>query len=555
MIRHLRIRDFILIDELELELDEGFYALTGETGAGKSVLARAVELLRGGRARADVIRAGAEEAIVEAILEPGPGSSAWPRLREAGLPDGEGQLVVRRVVAAGGRGRVYLNGVLATGAQLGEIVGPLIDVASQHEHQSLGEVRNHLEALDAFGKHGELRERMTAAFEAMRAAEAEVSAAQTDARTRAEREDFLKFQLAQIDEIKPTAGEETELAKERDRLRSAEKLGGAARRGEEALYAGDAAAADAIAGALRELTPLAAIDDQLTPMVRELEEARAQIEDAAFRLRRYADAIAADPERLAAVEERLDALGRLLRKHGPDLVARRAEMAAELAALERHEERRAQAEKQLAQARAEAMAAAHALSEARRKAAKQIVKRVGEGLREMQMAGARIEVHVEAEVERLGPTGIDRVEFLIAANPGEPMLPLARVASGGELSRVMLALKLATADADAVATYVFDEVDAGVGGGVAEKIGRLVREVARHRQVLCITHLPQIAAFADVHLRVEKKAAGERTVQLVERLDGASREKEIARMMAGVEVTAKARAHAAEMLRQARAGK
>jgi DNA repair protein RecN (Recombination protein N) len=552
MIRHLRIRDFILIDELELELDEGFYALTGETGAGKSVLARAVELLRGGRARADVVRAGAEEAIVEAILEPGPGSSAWPRLREAGLPDGEGQLVVRRVVGAQ-RGRVYLNGVLATGAQLAEIVGPLIDVASQHEHQSLGEVRNHLEALDAFAKHRELRERMAAAWDALQAAEAELSAAQTDARTRAEREDFLRFQVAQIDEIAPRPGEEEELARERDRLRSAEKLAGAARRGEEALYAGEQAAADAVAGAVRELTPLVSIDDQLAPIVRELEEARAQIEDAAFRLRRYADGIAADPERLSTIEERLDALGKLLRKHGPELLARRAEMADELQALERHEEHRAHAEKKVTEARAEAMAAAHALSDGRRKAAGKIVKRVAEALREMQMEKARIEVHVEADAERLGPTGIDRVEFQIAANPGEPMLPLAKVASGGELSRVMLALKLATADADAVATYVFDEVDAGVGGGVAEKIGRLLRDVAQHRQVLCITHLPQIAAFADVHLRVEKKASGARTVQLVEKLDGAAREKEIARMMAGVEVTAKARAHAAEMLRRARA--
>jgi DNA repair protein RecN (Recombination protein N) len=552
MIRHLRIRDFVLIDELELELDEGFYALTGETGAGKSVLARAVELLRGGRARADVIRAGAEETVVEAILEPGPGSSAWPRLREAGLPDGEGQLVVRRVIAAGGRGRVYLNGVLATGAQLAEIVGPLIDVASQHEHQSLGEVRNHLEALDAFAKHGGLRERMSAAFEALRVAEAELQAAQSDARTRAEREDLLRFQLTEIDQIAPKPGEEIDLTRERERLRSAEKLAGAARRAEEALYAGDAAAADTLAGALRELGPLCTVDPQLTPIVRELEEARAQIEDAAFRLRRYADAIAADPERLLAVEERLDALGRLLRKHGADLAARRTDMAAELAALLRHEERHAEAEKRVAGARTEAMAAAHALSEGRRKAAQGIIKRVSEGLREMQMAGARIEVHVEADAERLGSTGIDRVEFQMAANPGEPMLPLARVASGGELSRVMLALKLATADADAVATYVFDEVDAGVSGGVAETIGRLVREVARHRQVLCITHLPQIAAFADVHLRVEKKAAGERTIQLVERLDGSAREKEIARMMAGVEVTAKARAHAAEMLRRAR---
>jgi DNA repair protein RecN (Recombination protein N) len=256
------------------------------------------------------------------------------------------------------------------------------------------------------------------------------------------------------------------------------------------------------------------------------------------------------------VEERLDALGKLLRKHGPtvvELLARRAEMAVELEGLERHDERRAEAERRLVRARAAALRASDALSASRQQAAAALAARVAGALAEMHMGSARFEVRVERlEAERLSQSGVDRVEFLIAPNQGEPMHPLQKIASGGELSRVMLALKLATADADAVATYVFDEVDAGIGGGVAETVGRLLREVSRHRQVLCITHLAQIAAFADVHLSVEKRAAGGRTVQKVQRLDDSGREREIARMMAGLEVTAKARAHAAEMLRRAR---
>src|SRR5262249_12789343 len=262
-------------------------------------------------------------------------------------PEGDGQLLVRRVVAGSGRGRVYLNGGLATGAQLAEGVGPLIDVASQHEHQSLGEGANHLEALGAFGRHGELRGRMAATHEELRAAEqglAELTAAE---RSRAEREDFLRFQLRQIDEIAPQPDEDATLLKQRDRLRAAGRLQGAARRSEEVLYAGEGAAADRLAAVVRELAPLGALDEALAPIARQLEDARAAIEDAAFRLRRYADAVAADPDRLTQIEERLDAIGKLLRKHGPtvrDLEARRADMAAELDRIERGAERQAAAE-------------------------------------------------------------------------------------------------------------------------------------------------------------------------------------------------------------------
>jgi DNA repair protein RecN (Recombination protein N) len=463
---------------------------------------------------------------------------------------------VRRILPRSGRGRVYLNGALATAAQLYEIVGPLIDVTSQHEHQSLGEPKNHREALDAFAGLARERAAMAAAWQELRAAEAELQGASGDESARAEREDFLRFQIGQIDELAPRAGEDSELLRERDRLRASARLEAAATQAEELLYGGEGATFERVASALGELVPVSRIDAALAPVVTQLEEARALLEDASFRLRRYRDDVPRDPERLAAIEERLEALGKLLRKHGPtadDVRGRRETMARELNALGASASRREQAAARVAGARAQAEARAGDLSRLRAQAADGLCARVHAALAEMQMQGARLAVALAPAVDGVQAHGRDRVELHLAPNPGEPTLPLSRVASGGELSRVMLACKLVTASADAVATYVFDEVDAGIGGGVAERVGRLLREVSRHRQVLCVTHLPQIAAFADAHLMVQKREHAGRTVQKVRRLDGPARERELARMMAGLEVTAQARAHAADMLRRARA--
>ena len=556
MLTLLRISGFALIDELELPFGPGLTVVTGETGAGKSILVDALGLLRGGRAGADLIRTGRDEARVEAIVELPAGSSARARLvadgRELQLEEG---LVIRRVIARGGRGRAHLGGGLATAADLTATVAGLIDIASQHDQQSLTDPESQLAILDAFAENQALREEMTAAHAAKAAAAAALTSFSADARARAEREDLLRFQLGELEAARPAPGEDEALAAERERLKGAERFFAATARGEEVLYAGDGAVAERLAGVARDLGPLALLDPALAPLGERLAEAQAAIEDVARDLGRYARGIRSDPARLADVEERLFLLQRLCRKHGgtvADLAARQATLARELAELGSFEEGLAARQAAAAAADARATAAAAGLSASRRQAAAQLEKKVSTVLRELGFASARLPVAIDAR--ELGPHGADRVRLLFAPNPGEEPRPLAKIASGGELSRVMLAVKQALARTDEVLTYVFDEVDAGVGGGTAEVIGRKLKRLAADRQVIVITHLPQVAAFADAHVRVTKTAARGKTRVEIVRLDDADRPGEIARMLAGAAPSAEASAHAAEMLRNARAG-
>lgn len=574
MLTHLRITNFALLDDVEVEFASGFNVLTGETGAGKSLLVEAVALLRGGRASADVVRAGAEEARVEAIFEPphGPAADALvERLARAGIAPVDEGLVVRRVMSKTGRGRVYINNVLATAAALGDVAGVLIELAGQHEHQTLGDPAQHLRILDAFGGLDGARAETAAAHARVEAAARALAAATLDERTRGEREEFVRFQLKELDEAKLVEGEEERLKLERERLRSAEKLLSAARRGEDAIYAREGAIAGELGALGRELGELGRIDPELARVGKQLDEARVTLEEAARDLRRYADGLDADPERLAEVEERTDLLMKLLRKHRGDatdvaaLIRRRDALRAELAALGSHEERRAQLAAELEAARASAHKLATALTAERQKAARTLQSRVAAALDELAMAGARLVPSVTAAAardgddealvfdgKRLSSTGWDRVELMLSANKGEEPRPLSRIASGGELSRIMLALKRILSRADEVATYVFDEVDAGIGGAVADVVGRQIRAVAEDKQVLCITHLPQIAAHAATQFRVEKEERDGRVHTIVRKLSAAERKEEIARMLGG-KVTPKARAHAEELLRGARA--
>ena len=573
MLTHLRITDFALLDDVEIEFGPGFNVLTGETGAGKSLLVEAVALLRGGRASADVVRAGAEEARVEAIFEPphGPAAEALvERLGRAGIDPVEEGLVVRRVIGKAGRGRVYINNVLATAAALGDVAGVLIELAGQHEHQTLGDPAQHLAILDAFGGHGPMLSTMAAAHLRVEAAARALTAATLDERTRAEREEFLRFQLKELTDARLEPGEDDKLKLERDRLRAAEKLLSAARRGEEAIYAREGAIAEELGTLGRELAELGRIDPELGRLGKQLDEARVTLEEAARDLRHYADGLDADPDRLGEVEERTDLLMKLVRKQRGEvtdvagLIRRREALAQELGDLTSHEARRAALQSELELARREAHTTAAALTAARDKAARTLQTRVGAALAELAMAGARLVPHLSAATaretddaslvfdgRRLGPSGWDRVEFQLAANKGEEPRPLHRIASGGELSRIMLALKRILSRADQVATYVFDEVDAGIGGAVADVVGRQIRAVAEDKQVLCITHLPQIAAHAAMQFTVTKEERDGRVRTVVHKLSASERKEEIARMLGG-KVTPKARAHAEELLRGAR---
>ena len=560
MLAQLTVRNVVLIERLVLELAAGFNVITGETGAGKSMVVDALSLVLGGRARPEVVRGGTEEAEVEALFELLPASRAAAKLEAAGIP-GERELVVRRVVQAEGRSRAYVNGRLCTAAQLADIAADLCDIASQHESVSLTDPSTHVEYLDAFGRLESDRLQVAERVDALALVQRELEAASAQERGRAEREDFLRWQLREIDELDPHDGEETELEHERARLRHAEKLQSATRRAAERLYEGEGAVCDELARLGAELDQAAAIDGSLAPLARTVESARGELSDAARALARYAEAVEASPERLAEVEERAFRLQKLLRKHGPataDLLAHRASLERDLASLASASERVGQLETEKARRAAEAGTAARALSRKRRDAAEKLADAIGRELAQLGMGRARVVVDVQPTASageallvdgaRLTRTGIDRVEFLIAPNRGEEPRPLRRIASGGELSRALLALKRVLAEKGPAGTYVFDEVDAGVGGAIAEVIGRSIADIARHRQVVCITHLPQIAALADAHFVVDKTESRGRTSTTVKRLTASERVEEIARMIGGIKVGDAARRAAAELL-------
>ncbi|MFK7990903.1 MAG: DNA repair protein RecN [Sandaracinaceae bacterium] len=565
MLTFLRVRDLAIIDALEIELGPGLNVITGETGAGKSILIDALSLVLGERGRSELVRTGAPEAAVEALFDLSDDEPARARLEASGLsPDPE--LLARRVVKAGGRTRAYLNGSLATARQLSEHVAELVDISSQHEHHTLVDPATHLEYLDAFGELRGPRQAVADAHAALREVEDRRRAAEAALEERGQREDLLRFQIGEIDQLAPQPDELETLEHEWDRLRHAERLTTASGGAEEALYAADGSVTERLGKLAHDLRGAAALDGALTPMAEMVESAMTQLEEAARELGAYSRDMTLDPARLAEVEERRVRLKRLARKYGGDLagaLAFREEAAEQLGALDQAEERLEALEAQTAAVFERAAEAARALSEARAAIADDLGTRISAQLESLGMGGARVEVKVAPLAERRGEltvdgarlseTGIDRVEFLIAPNPGEEPRALSKIASGGELSRAMLAIKRVLAGVGRAGLYVFDEVDSGVGGGVAEVIGQKLADVARHHQVLCITHLAQIAAYADKHFRVSKEVEGERTRSRIEPLGEKERLEELARMVGGIEITKKTRGAAEELLAGARA--
>ncbi|HEX4421828.1 MAG TPA: DNA repair protein RecN [Kofleriaceae bacterium] len=554
MLRHLRVTNFAILSDVAIELGDGMNVLTGETGAGKSLIVEAVNLLRGGRASADIPRAGADEAVVEAVVEvPDDLAAHVARVIEgAGLPAGDHREVfIRRVIQRGGRSRTYVNGALTTLARLAELGALLIDLSGQHQHQGLVDPGRHLEILDAFAGEPALGAAMAAAWAELKRCDDELASLGGDERQREARLDYLRYQLDELDGAALLAGEDTALDLERARLASVDQLAAAARAAEDSLYGGDDSARDRVAAAAREVERAARTDPGLEPMTRQLGEIETLIDDAADQLRDYADKLEGDPERLAWLDERLALIRRLTRKHNGSLdevIAKAHELRLELDALTGRDVRLAELSSLRGRAEAGAVAAAAALTKSRRHAARRLEKEVGATLVELGMGAARLSVVIEPR--GLGAGGTDRIELMLASNKGEDTRPLTKVASGGELSRIMLALKLALRRADEVATYVFDEVDTGIGGAAAQVVGSQIRAVADHRQVLCVTHLPQIAAYADHHFHVEKTELAGRTETHVRRLTATARRDELARMLGG-HATSKARAHAAELLAEA----
>jgi DNA repair protein RecN (Recombination protein N) len=537
MLRFLRIQHLAVIDRLELEFEPGLTVLTGETGAGKSILVGAVGLLVGGRASADLVRTGESQAVIEAIFD----------------TPGGGEAVVRREISAQGRSRAMINESLVTSAALREACGGLVDLHGQHEHQLLLDPVTHLDLLDAFGGFGELREQTASAFRDWQAVRAERHKLLTGEREKAARAEFIRFQLAEIDRVAPKPGEDEELAATRQVLANADKLQRLCADAYTALYEGDQAALSALGVVWRKVGDLADLDARFNPYLDAREGVKSQLEDLAFFLRSYAADIDASPARLQEVEDRLAALERLKKKHGPSLDDVRAtanRLRRDLHDIEHAAERTAELDENLTAARDAYVSHARVLSGVRRKAAPEFSKRLERALADLAMARTRCEVRLTdpADETQWSERGWEAGEFFISPNPGEDLRPLARIVSGGELSRIMLALKtLASTDAPGK-TLIFDEVDAGIGGAVADVVGRRLQALADRFQVLCITHLPQIAAYGSSHFRIAKAIRKERTITEVQALTGPDREQEMARMIGGADISATVLASAREML-------
>ena len=563
MLVTLRVKNFILMDALELSLDRGLNVLTGETGAGKSIVVGALSLVLGGRANAEQVRPGADEAEIEALFDVR-GSDRVLAALEAGGVAADGDLVIRRVIQSSGRSRAYLNGRLCTAGELAALAPELADVASQHESVALTDPSTHLGYLDRFARLVDQRNELSAEVARLEAIVARIRAVREAERGRGEREAFVSFQLQAIEALSPQPGEMEELAAERHRLRHAGRLLDLTRGVSLRLDQGDGAICDEVARLASDLSAAAEIDPALSPVARALEGCRSELIEVARDVTRYAERTEADPARLSDVEERLYRLEGLLRQHGPtleDVLATRDRLAAELAAFAGAESRLAELEREKEAQLAVAAERARKLSARRRKAAEKLGAAISGELAEMGMGGARVVVDVAAlggeraelavDGARLGPDGIDRVEFLISPNKGIDPRPLRKIASGGELSRALLALKRCLAECGPAGLYVFDEVDAGVGGAVADKIGRAIADVAKHHQVLCITHLAPIAAFGDAHFVVSKQIDGGMTRSGVVRVERKERIAEVARMLSGAKVTDASLKAATEMIRAA----
>ena len=555
MLSLIRVKNFAVIDEVEVELGDGLSVVTGETGAGKSILVDALGLALGDRADASVVRHGAERAEISVLFECPPGHAALAWLEELGLDD-EQRCALRRIVGHEGRSRAFVNNQPVTLADLRCIGSLLVDIHGQHAHQSLLESANQRALLDAHGGLGELASEVAAAYRAWQDAHARLEQAEGGDVQRSAELELLRFQAAELEGLALEDGEPARLHAERGRLANVDKLAGGLELAIQALYEAEAGSAHAlVARAGQELERLVEHDDALRPPSETLASVEIELREAALALIHYRDRLEPDPGRLETVEARLAKIRALSRRHGvgeDDLPAVLATLRARIDELD-DAALSIDALREAAQrAEAKYLEAAAALSKARRKVAAKLADAVSAQLPELGLPHGVFEVAIdEKPLERADGTGLDRVEFRVRLNPGQPAGPLAKVASGGELSRIGLAIEVVGADESPVPTLVFDEVDAGIGGGVAEIVGRKLASIAANRQVLCVTHLPQVASQARHHYHVAKQTDGKTSRTTVRQLTRDERIEELSRMLGGIEITALTRAHAEEMIGRA----
>lgn len=552
MLVSLAIRDLAVIEEATVDLMAGLNCLTGETGAGKSIIIEALGLVLGGRAETELIRHGADRAEVIGLFRVNAGGRVQSRLREAELldPDDDTTLLVRRLVATQGKGRVWVNGRLVNVSTLANLTRGLIDISSQHQHTELLDPASHLELLDRFGGLDADRATYTQAHASWQETLRALRDKRKQAVERSQREEFTRFSLEEINTLNPTPDEDEILETEYVRLGHSERLVTGADEVCGALADTRPSALERLTAATRLAERLQGYDPTLGPLAARIESVRLEVEDIAHEIRDYARHVNNDPRRLDQIATRLEALKKLKRKYGNSLelmLEARENLRVELNAFESLDVEIAEAERLELKRREEAIAAGRALSSARSKVRTKLEEGVARELASLAMRGARIRFDLQVR-EVPGPDGFEAGEIVIETNAGEGFGPLAKVASGGELSRVLLALKRVLMHVDPVETCIFDEVDAGTGGAVGDMIGIKLHEIAQERQVLCITHLPQIAARGQAHLRVDKRVEKDRTATRVARLSEAERVEEIARMLGGLDITERTRAHAQELL-------
>lgn len=567
MLQELRIKNFAIIEDLSLSFSKGLNILSGETGAGKSIIIGALTLLLGGRSSAEMIRPPEEEAIIEALFSVEPHSVISHQLEAWGIA-GDESLLLKRVISRTGKSRAFINGSLATIQMLNQLGMELISISGQYEHQILIRADKHVDILDDFGNLVPLRRQVELGYRRYLNVFQRLNDLKRAEKDKEQRKELLRFQIKEIEGAHLKTGEEDQLKEEERVLSNAQKLTETASSSYDSIYQNPDSAIERLRESMGRLKEVVAIDDATTPMFRTLETTLFQLEDVAHSLREYMQQVNFDQSRLEEIEMRLDEINKLKRKYGGSLeevIRYREKAEKELGQIELNEEELSKLKKEKQDVEGKLMQQASELSKRRKRATSLLSTKVERELHSLGMRKTIFKVKLEKEREggkdsahhgvnlggfRVTERGLDIAEFLISPNPGEELRSLARIASGGELSRTILALKRIVVRRRESTTLIFDEVDSGIGGATAEVVGIKLKEIARQQQTLCITHLPQIASFADLHQSIYKEVRDGRTVTFVKKLDSAKeREEEIARMLGGTTITAKTREHAKEMLR------
>lgn len=558
MLLELNIRNLAVIEHVHLQCAAGFHVLTGETGAGKSIIIDALSLVIGGRGSVDLVRHGCDKAEVEAVFQMSNDHPIWQSLDSLGIAyDADDHLIIRREVTAQGKSSARINGQLVNLTMLREIGEWLVNIHGQHEHQSLLKTEFHLQWLDAFAADTiePLKKQYTSSYETYKQTMEQLEHLQQISKQSLQMVDLYRYQIEELEAAQLKIGEDESLSAERQKLSNAEKLFQASSESYELIYSDSKGGLDAIGRAMSELESITPFDaSTLQPLLEQIQSAYYQLEDAAQQLRTYRDQIEFNPQRLDDIEARLNLISSLRRKYGEniaDMLNYLAEIRQELDAIENKDEHMSRLEAALVEQREQVQADADKLTRQRKKTARALAERIEEELQHLHMEKTRFEVSIEP-LSQFQADGIDRVEFMISANPGEPLKSLSKIASGGELSRMMLALKMIFANVDRIPVLVFDEVDTGVSGRAAQAIAEKLSMLANECQVFSITHLPQVACMADEHYAIQKKVADERTFTHVDHLHDEGRIAELARMLGGVEVTETTQHHAQEMLDMAK---